>query len=293
MSGVTAASATTAPTEFLRVKDETYAYRRIGGGFRRPLLCLQHFTGTLDNWDPAVTDPLSDGREVVLFDSAGIGRSSGKVPTTVAGMAAHALAFLDALCVTSCDVLGFSLGGMVAQQMALDRPSSVHRMMLVGTAPRGGDDIMHLEKASLAKHLGDPTLKGYAVLQKIFFAPTASSQAAGGAFIARLAQRTEDLDVASGPDVAAAQLAAFREWEKSTSSRFGDLNGIQQPTLVVNGIHDEMIPVSNSYRLAENLPNAVLLVYPDSGHGSLFQFHASFTRHAAAFLASDAPSAPY
>jgi pimeloyl-ACP methyl ester carboxylesterase len=287
------ASATTAPTEFLRVKDETYAYRRIGAGVRRPLLCLQHFTGTLDNWDPAVTDPLGDGREVILFDSAGVGRSTGKVPATVAGMAAHALAFLDGLCVTSCDVLGFSLGGMVAQQMALERPSSINRMILVGTAPRGGEDIMHLEKPSLARHLGDPTLKGYAVLQKIFFAPTASSQAAGAAFIDRLAQRRADLDTASGPDVAAAQMAAFREWEQPIGTRFADLKGIQQATLVVNGIHDEMIAVSNSYRLAENLPNAVLLAYSDSGHGSLFQFHDSFTRHAAVFLASDAPFAAY
>jgi len=293
MSITTTASATTAPTEFLRVKDETYAYRRIGGGFRRPLLCLQHFTGTLDNWDPAVTDPLGDGREVILFDSAGVGRSTGTVPTTVAGMAAHALQFLDGLCVTSCDVLGFSLGGMVAQQMAVDRPSSIHRMILVGTAPRGGEDIMHLEKPSLARHLGDPTLKGYAVLQKIFFAQTASSQAAGGVFLERLALRKEDLDPPSGPDVAAAQMAAFRDWEQPAGARFADLNAVHQPTLVVNGIHDEMVPVSNSYRLAENLPNAVLLAYPDSGHGSLFQFHDSFTRHASAFLASDAPFAPY
>jgi pimeloyl-ACP methyl ester carboxylesterase len=273
------------------VKDETYAYRRIGGGFRRPLLCLQHFTGTLDNWDPAVTDPLGDGREVILFDSAGVGRSTGKVPATVAEMAAHALQFLDGLCLANCDVLGFSLGGMVAQQMALDRPSSIHRMILVGTAPRGGEDIMHLEKPSLAKHLGDPTLKGYAVLQKIFFAPTSSSQAAGGAFIERLAQRAEDLDTASGPEVVAAQMAAFRDWEQSAG--FAHLKEIHHPTLVVNGIHDEMIPVSNSYRLAENLPNAVLLAYPDSGHGSLFQFHESFARHAAAFLMSDSPFAPY
>jgi len=293
MSITTTASATTAPTEFLRVKDETYAYRRIGGGFRRPLLCLQHFTGTLDNWDPAVTDPLGDGREVILFDSAGVGRSTGTVPTTVAGMAAHTLQFLDGLCVTSCDVLGFSLGGMVAQQMALDRPSSFHRMILVGCAPRGGEEIMHLEKPSLARHLGDPTLKGYAVLQKIFFAQTASSQAAGGVFLERLALRKEDLDPPSGPDVAAAQMAAFRDWEQPAGARFADLNAVHQPTLVVNGIHDEMVPVSNSYRLAENLPNAVLLAYPDSGHGSLFQFHDSFTRHASAFLASDAPFAPY
>jgi pimeloyl-ACP methyl ester carboxylesterase len=293
MSIATTDSNTTAPTQFLRGTHETYAYRRIGGGIRRPLICLQHFTGTLDNWDPSVTDPLASDREVILFDGAGVGRSTGKVPTTVAGMAMHALDFIDALCVTSCDVLGFSLGGMVAQHMALDRPSSIHRMILVGTAPRGGEDIMHLEKPSLARHLGDPALKGYAVLQKIFFAPTASSQAAGGSFISRLAQRTEDLDTPSGPDVVTAQMTAFREWEQSGGKRFADLQGIHQPTLVVNGIHDEMIPISNSYRLVENLPNAILLAYPDSGHGSLFQFHSSFTRQAAAFLASDSPFAPY
>jgi len=293
MSINTTDSNTTAPTLLLKGAHETYAYRRLGGGIRRPLICLQHFTGTLDNWDPAVTDPLAFNREVILFDSAGIGRSTGKVPTTVAGMARHALDFLDALCVANCDVLGFSLGGMVAQQIAQERPSLVHRMILVGTAPRGGDDIMHLDKPSLARHLGDPTLTGYGVLQKIFFAPTPSSQTAGGAFIERLAQRKVDLDTPSSPEVAAAQMAAFREWEQPVGSRFSHLKDIHQPTLVVNGIHDEMIPVSNSYRLAENLPNAVLLAYPDSGHGSLFQFHESFTRQAAAFLASDSPFAPY
>jgi len=122
---------------------------------------------------------------------------------------------------------------------------------------------------------------------------TSSSQAAGGAFIERLAQRTEDLDTPSGPDVVGAQMAAFREWERSTGTASAISKGLPQPTLVVNGIHDEMIPVSNSYRLAENLPNAALLAYPDSGHGSLFQFHDSFTRQAAAFLASDAPFAAY
>ena len=293
MSITTTASNTTAPTQLLRGRNETYAYRRFGSGPARPLLFLQHFTGTLDNWDPAVTDPLATGREAILFDSAGVGRSTGEVPITVAGMASHALDFLDGLGLDNCDVLGFSLGGMVAQQVARDRPSIFRRMILVGTAPRGGEDIMHLENPSLARHLGDPTLEGYAVLQKIFFAPTSSSQAAGGAFIERLTRRSEDLDNASGPAVAAAQMTAFREWEQSTGTRFGDLKGIHQPTLVVNGIHDEMIPISNSYRLAENLPNAGLLAYPDSGHGSLFQFHDSFTRHAGAFLASDSPCAPY
>jgi pimeloyl-ACP methyl ester carboxylesterase len=293
MSVTTTDSNTTAPTQFLQGRLGTYAYRRLGGGIKRPLICLQHFIGTLDNWDPAVTDPLASNREVILFDSAGVGRSTGHVPTTVAGMSAHALDFLDALCVISCDVLGFSLGGMVAQQMALERPSIIHRMILVGTAPRGGEDIMHLEKPTLAKHLRDRQLRGYAVLQKIFFTASPASQAAGGAFIERLSHRKADPDTPSGSDVAAAQIAAFREWEQPHAGRFAELGSIHQPTLVVNGIHDEMIPVSNSYRLAENLPNAFLLAYPDSGHGSLFQYHESFTRHAAAFLASDASFAPY
>jgi pimeloyl-ACP methyl ester carboxylesterase len=182
---------------------------------------------------------------------------------------------------------------MVAQQMAHDRPSIVNRMILVGTAPRGGEDIMHLEKPSLSRYLGDPALKGYAVLQKLFFAASSSSQAAGAEFIERLARRTEDLDEPAGPEVVSAQMAAFREWEQPTATRLDNLMSMRQPTLVVNGVHDEMIPISNSYRLVENLPNAVRLAYPDSGHGSLFQYHDSFTRHAAAFLASDSTSAPY
>lgn len=281
-----------APTQFIALNNENYAYRRFGSGSGLPLLFLQHFTGTLDNWDPAVTDPLAAGREVILFESAGIGRSSGTVPKTIAGMAVHAQAFLDALKIARCDVVGYSLGGMVAQQMVLDRPPIFRRMILAGTAPRGGEDIMHLEKPSLAKYFRDPSLSGYERLQKIFFAPTTSSQAAGAEFTQRLAQRKDDREPASGPEVAAAQVAAFREWEQFTGESFADLKRIGQPTLVVNGILDEMIPVRNSYYLSENLPNAMLLTYPDSGHGALFQFHESFTRQAAAFLASDGPFAP-
>jgi pimeloyl-ACP methyl ester carboxylesterase len=279
---------------FLEVKGgERYAYRRFGGGSGLPLLLLQHFTGTLDNWDPALTDALAEGREVILFDNAGVGRSSGTVPTTVAGMAKHAGVFLDGLGVGTCDVLGFSLGGMVAQQMVLDRPTVFRRLILVGTAPRGGEDIMHLEKPRLAKHLQDPSNKGYSVLQKIFFTLTPSGQAAGASFVERLADRREDLDGVSGPEVANAQMAAFRDWERFTGERFADLRTIRHPTLVVNGVHDEMIPVVNSYRLVENLPNAVLLTYPDAGHGSLFQYHESFARHAAAFLSVNSESAVY
>jgi pimeloyl-ACP methyl ester carboxylesterase len=283
----------TAATRFLEVGQQRYAYRRFGDGPGHPLLFLQHFTGTLDNWDPAVTDALARGREVLLFESAGVGRSTGSVPTTIADMAQHVFAFLEALKLTRCDVLGFSLGGMIAQQMALERPTVLRRMILVGTAPRGGEDIMHLEKPTLQVHLSDPKLRGYAVLGKIFFAPTKSSQAAADAFIGRLMQRTQDREPVSGPAVAQAQITAFREWESFTGERFGALKTIRQPTLVVNGVQDEMIPVRNSYWLGENLANAVLLTYPDSGHGSLFQFHESFTRQATEFLASKSAAAPY
>jgi pimeloyl-ACP methyl ester carboxylesterase len=287
------ASNVTAPTQFLQIGEQRYAYRRFGSGSAHPLLLLQHFTGTLDNWDPAVTDSLASSRELILFDNAGVGRSTGQVPVTIAGMANHAFAFLDHLGVTTGDVLGFSLGGMIAQQMAQDRPSIFRRMILVGTAPRGGEDIMHLEKPTLARHLADPSLRGYAVLQKLFFAPSESSQAAGAAFVQRLSLRKEDRDPVSGPEVAAAQLAAFRDWERFGGERFAELRHIRQPTLVVNGIHDEMIPIPNSYRLSQHLSNAVLMTYPDSGHGSLFQFHESFVRQANAFLASDSAWAPY
>lgn len=293
MSSAQAASNVTAPTQFVETKSGKYAYRRLGKRSALPLLCLQHFTGTLDNWDPAVTDPLASGREVILFESAGLGRSSGKVPETVAAMATHAFAFLDGLSIKTCDVLGFSLGGMVAQQMVTERPAVFRRMILVGTAPRGGEDIMHLEKPSLSKHLGDPNLKGYEILQKIFFAPTATSQSAGAAFIGRLVQRQQDREPVSGPDVAQAQMAAFREWDRVSGERFASLKVMRHPTLVINGVHDEMIAVRNSYWLSENLPNAVLMTYPDSGHGSLFQFHESFTRQATAFLDSNSAFAPY
>ena len=180
-----------AETKFAEARGARYAYRRFGEGPGLPLLCLQHFTGTLDFWDPAVTDALAAGREVILFDNAGVGRSSGKVPETMAGMAAHVLAFADAIGLKICDVLGFSLGGCIAQVVAQERPSLLRRMVLVGTAPRGGEDVMHLEKPSLAKPLSDPTLQGYAVLQKIFFAPSETSQAAGAAYVERTG-RTHD-----------------------------------------------------------------------------------------------------
>lgn len=279
------ASNITAPTQFVASRLDTYAYRRFGRGSAPPLLCLQHFTGTLDFWDPAVTDPIAQGREVILFENAGLGRSSGEVPDTMAGMAAHVLAFLDALGLTQVDVLGFSLGGVLAQVIALERPSLVRKMLLVGTAPEGGEDIMHLEKPVLKQVLEDHGIQGLQKLVKLFFTPSAASQAAGQAYAQRLALRREDREPLSGPNVAAAQLTAFRAWERGDGEeRFAKLRRITQPCLVVNGVLDQMISVKNSYTLAEHLPNAMLMTYPDAGHGSLFQYHDSFVHQASLFL---------
>lgn len=277
-------SVVTAPTEFVETTLERYAYRRFGAGAAPPLVCLQHFTGTLDNWDPAVTDHLALGREMILFENAGVGRSTGEVPDTVPGMARHLLAFIDKLGLKEVDLLGYSLGGMIAQVVALERPSLVRRMLLVGTAPEGGEDVMHLEKPELKRILEDPNLTGPEKLVQLFFTRSESSQAAGRAFVSRISTRTEDREPLPGPKVAGAQIAAFRAWERVEGERFAKVKQMEQPCLVVNGVHDTMIPIRNSYMLGEHLPDAMLLTYPDAGHGSFLQFHDSFVRQAEMFL---------
>jgi pimeloyl-ACP methyl ester carboxylesterase len=175
---------------------------------------------------------------------------------------------------------------MVAQQAALGRPTLVRRMLLVGTAPEGGEDIMHLEKPEIRTILESPTLTGYDVLVRLFFTASESSRAAGRAFASRLAARTADRAPVSGAEVARAQIAAFRAWERVNGERYATLRGIRQPCLVVHGVRDTMIPVRNSHFLSEHLPNATLVTYPDAGHGALFQYHDAFVRHAMLFLAS-------
>ncbi|MBV9333742.1 MAG: alpha/beta hydrolase [Candidatus Eremiobacteraeota bacterium] len=273
---------TTTATRFEQTPLETYAYRRFGAGAGLPLLCLQHFTGTLDNWDPAVVDALASEREVILFESAGIGRSTGAVPNSIPEMARHAFAFISALGVTRVDVLGFSLGGMVAQQMAIEQPKTVRKMVLAGTAPEGGEDIMHTEAPALKSIFDDFT--GYERLARLFFTQTANGVAAGEAFVSRLQERRNDREPLASSQVAPAQIAAFRAWERYDGERFEKLSRIQQPCLVVSGVRDIMIPVRNSYMLAEHISKATLVVYPDAGHGSLFQYNRSFVTQARLFL---------
>jgi pimeloyl-ACP methyl ester carboxylesterase len=277
------ASNTTAPTKYVTVGDNTYAYRQFGSGPGLPLRFLQHFTGTLDNWDPAVTDPLALGRSVILFESPGIGRSSGKVPENVAGMAGHAMKFLDSLDLTRVDVLGFSLGGMVGQLIALKRPALLRRIILTGTGPEGGVGVA-MDRPELLKIFADQKMPSSEKLLKLFFATTETSQSAGRQFVQRLARRTEDKDTPTTAEAAGAQLAAMAAWEKSGGEPYADLKKITQPVLVTNGNNDIMIPTVNSFTLSAHLPNAQLIIYPDSGHGSLFQHAGAYTSHVSEFL---------
>ncbi len=283
MNSIATASNTTAPTQFVTVGDNTYAYRQFGSGSGLPLLFLQHFTGTLDNWDPAVTDPLALGRSVILFESPGVGRSNGKVPETVAGMTDHAMKFLDALRLTRVDVLGFSLGGMVAQVMALKRPALLRRIILTGTGPEGGAGVA-MDRPELLKIFVDQQMPMSEKLVKLFFETTETSQSAGRQFVHRLARRTEDKDTPTTAKAAGAQLAAMAAWAKSGGQPYADLKKITQPVLVTNGNNDIMIPTVNSFTLSAHLPNAQLIIYPDSGHGALFQHAGAFTSHVSEFL---------
>ena len=283
MTTTETASNTIAPTQYVTAADNTYAYRQFGSGPGTPLLFLQHFTGTLDNWDPAVTDPLAQGRSVILFESAGLGRSSGKVPETVAGMADHAMRFLDSLGLTEVDVLGFSLGGMVAQVIALKRPALLRRIILTGTGPQGGVGVA-MDRPELLKIFVDQKMPTSEKLLRLFFETTATSQSAGSQFLQRLAQRTEDKDTPTTAEAAGAQLRAMAVWARSGGEPYADLKKITQPVLVTNGNNDIMIPTVNSLTLSEHLPNAQLIIYPDSGHGALFQHAGAFTSHVSEFL---------
>jgi len=283
VSSTTTTSNTTAPTQYVTVGDNRYAYRQFGSGPAVPLLFLQHFTGTLDNWDPAVTDLFALGRPVILFESAGIGRSSGKVPTTVAGMADHAMKFLDALRLTQVDVLGFSLGGMVAQVIALKRPALLRRIILTGTGPAGGVGVA-MDRPELLKIFVDQQMPMSEKLLKLFFETTETSQSAGRQFVQRLARRTEDKDTPTTAEAAGTQLAAMAAWEKSGGEPYADLKKITQPVLVTNGNNDIMIPTVNSFTLSAHLPNAQLVIYPDSGHGSLFQHAGAYVSLVSEFL---------
>ena len=268
-----------APTRSIAAAGVCFAHRRLGPEGATPLVLLQHFRGNMDNWDPAVVDGLAADRPVVLFDNRGIGRTDGPTPNTVAEMAGDAVAFLEALRVSQLDLLGFSLGGMIAQQLMFDRPDLVRRTILVGTGGPGAGGMFGPEVARAATKIpGDADS-----LLFLFFQPTHASQAAGGRFLERMLRRAEP-EPATTAQAMQAHLAAIRSWGEMNGKTFALLKRVVQPVLVINGTHDIVIPSFNAYALSQQLPNAQLILYPDAGHGSLFQYPDWFVEDARQFL---------
>ena len=270
----------TTPTQFVEGNGISFAYRRFGASSGVPLVFLQHFRGTMDNWDPLVTDGLGASRPIILLDNRGIGRSSGATPDTVAEMASDVVAFVDALGLATIDLLGFSLGGFVAQQILFDRPALVRRAILVGTGGPGAVDVMRDEIVLAAtKYPGDA--QG---LLFLFFDQSPTSQSAGVQYLQRMSARPER-EPATTEQTMWAQLAAIRAWAGMRPEAQARLPEVKQKVLVVNGDNDIMIPSANSFSLSQRLPNAELILYPDAGHGSLFQYPEQFVEDAERFLA--------
>ncbi len=280
-----AQSASTAPN--LRIKAAngvTYQYRRFGhpSAGSVPLVFLQHFRGTLDSWDPKLIDTIAAKREVILVDNVGVGGSTGTTASTVQQMALDAFDFIDALKLPRYDVFGFSRGGEVAQEAALRRPWQVRRVVLAATGPQGGVDQRASDPTILRRTLkDDPGPEDYLFL---FFKNTSTSQAAGGEFLQRLGQRTTDHDAPSSLATRDRQLTAWSEWGIPDKSKFVRLKALFQPTLVAGGESDILMPAKNSHLLAKYLPDAQLHIYPDAGHGFLYQYAVRFGTEVNTFL---------
>src|SRR3984893_11569203 len=273
----------TVPTEFVEADGPRFAYRRFGDSIGTPIVLLQHFMGNLDNYDPMITDALAMGREVILTDNAGVGLSTGKAPETVAGMGRDAASLIDTLHLEQVDLFGCSMGGFVAQQVAFDRPELVRRLMLVGTGPRGGDGMDQLAP-DVVPLFTTPLEPQDSMWLPIFFSPSDVSQGAGRTFLERIRSRTEDRDIPVSETTVAAHLVAAREWGASAPDSLDHPQGLPPPTLVANGSNDVVVPTINSYILQQNLPNAELILFPDSNHGSHFQFAEAFNRYVTDFL---------
>ena len=277
----------TAPTQFVETQGIRYAYRRFGQPGTVPLLFLEYFNSNMDGWDPAVTNSLATDHEVILFDNAGVAASGGETPNTVVEMTPHCVAFCRALGLEAINIVGFSLGGMIAQQLALDHPDLVQRLILLGTAPRGGEGLTFTELSS--EEQTDPV----AFLLGAFFSPSEASQEAGREYLKRLESRKDDRDLPVSRNSVVAQLAAIREWGTiPATGRYSTLKDITHPTLIVHGNKDIVVPPINAFILAEHLPNAQLIVYSDSSHGAQYQHAKIFLEHVELFLSDrDSPAA--
>lgn len=270
-----------APNKTVDVGGTTFAYRELGPASGVPVVLLNHLAAVLDNWDPRVVDGIAAKRRVIAFDNRGIGGSGGSTPDTIEAMARDAVALIRALGLEEVDLLGFSLGGMVAQVIAREEPALVRKMILAGTGPAGGVGIDQVTRITIVD-----MLKGYLTFKDprhyLFFTRTANGRREAGRFIERLKARLEHHDKPISIGAFRAQLKAIHTW--GVQQPF-DLSTIRQPVFVANGDHDRMVPTSNTVDLAQRLPHSELKIYPDAGHGGIFQFHGEFVAQALEFLA--------
>jgi len=258
-----------------------YAYRQVGEG-TPALVLLQHFRGNLDNWDHALVDALAHNRRVVTFDNAGVAGSTGTTPSAITQMARDAIAFLEALELGAVDLLGFSIGSFVAQEIALIRPAAVRRLVLASAAPRGAAG-MHGWAPEVIGAVGEPAPNADGYLG-VFFTRSAASRQAGVQTLGRLTERRDDRDAESTWQTRQAQYDAVCDWGIPNHSQLQRLSAIGMPVFVANGDGDPMIPPHFSYLLAGLIPQARVKIYPDAAHGFLFQHHAEFARDVDAFL---------
>jgi pimeloyl-ACP methyl ester carboxylesterase len=271
-----------APTKSVSVGGTRFVYRELGIDSGVPVIFVNHLAANLDNWDPRVVDGIAAKHRVITFDNRGVGASQGKTPDSIEAMAKDTVAFIRALGFDQVDLLGFSMGGFISQVIARQEPALVRKIILAGTGPAGGEGIVNVTKLSyLDTFTALATFKDPKEL--LFFTRTTNGKSEAKSFVKRLKERTDDRDKAIALRAFRTQLKAIHAWGLE---RPADLSRIQHHVLVANGDDDRMVPTSNSYDLARRLPNATLRIYPDAGHGGIFQAHERFVPEALEFLGS-------
>jgi len=267
----------TAPNQTIEAGGTKFSYRSFGNKSGTPIVFLQHFTGTMDYWDPAVVDGLAKTHQVIVFNNTGMGHSSGKVADSIDQMSKDAYSFINALGYNKVDLLGFSMGGFIAQELAAAHPDKIRKVVLVGTSNKGGGEhLMKVLGEAFSQNLPDPRLY-------LFFTQSAQSQQAGKEFIARSTVR-KDRDPEISKEDMNAHAKALITWANTPDPEFALLKAIKQPVLIVQGSNDDMLITDNSITLYKHLPNAQLVLYPDSAHGSLFQYPDDFVSKVKNFL---------
>ncbi|MDR6562250.1 MULTISPECIES: alpha/beta hydrolase [unclassified Arcicella] len=270
----------TAPTKSINVNGSDFTYRSFGRKEGIPVIFLQHFTGNMDNWDPEVTNAIASNYPVILFNNKGVGSSKGTTPDNVSAMAQDAVDFIRALGYSKVNLLGFSLGGFIGQHIAAEYPELVNKLILAGTGSIGGKAIAQLES-----HLEKAFVDGPdRVLINLFFSKTPKSIKAGEAFLERLAERKLDRDLPTSQATIESQARAIIGYGLATDEGNKQLKAIKQPVLIVNGSEDNMVDSINSYIMLQNIPDAKLVLWSDSGHGGIFQYSRDFAHEVNTFL---------